>query len=77
MCSTTTIILLNFSQKEDELKMDRGAQVAQVVKCPTLDFCSGHDLVVCKFESSIGCAQSLLGSSVSSLSVPLPPPQSK
>ena len=31
-------------------KINRGAWVAQSVKCPTLGFGSGHDLVVSEFE---------------------------
>ena len=31
--------------------------MAQSVKCPTLDFSSGHDLTVCEFEPHMGlCA---------------------
>ena len=37
----------------------RGAGVAQLVKCLTLDFSSGHDLTVCEMEPHIGlCADS-------------------
>ena len=32
----------------------RGAWVAQSVKLPTLDFGSGHDLMVCGFELHVG-----------------------
>ena len=32
----------------------RGAGVAQLVKCLTLDFGSGRDLTVCDFEPRIG-----------------------
>ena len=31
-----------------------GAWVAQSVKCPTLDFCSVHDLMIRGFEPCIG-----------------------
>ena len=35
----------------------RGAWVAQLVKCLTLDFSSGHDLTVCETEPHVGlCA---------------------
>ena len=37
-----------------------GAWVAQLVKRPTLDFGSGHDLVVCEFEPHVGhCADTV------------------
>ena len=40
--------------------MHGGAQVAQLVKLPTLDFGSGHDLTVHEFEPRIGlCADSV------------------
>ena len=32
--------------------------MAQSVKCPALDFSLGHDLMVCKFEPCIVCADS-------------------
>ena len=32
----------------------RGAWVAQSGKCPTPDFSSGHDLMVCGFEPLVG-----------------------
>ena len=31
-----------------------GAWVAQLIKHPTLDFCSGHDLTVCEIEPCVG-----------------------
>ena len=34
-------------------KMDRGDWVAQLVKCPTLDFGSGHDLTVGEFDPHV------------------------
>ena len=38
----------------------RGAWVAQMVKHPTLDFSSGHDLTVCEFERRVSlCADSV------------------
>nr|XP_060511482.1 uncharacterized protein LOC132692753 [Panthera onca] len=41
------------------LEMRRGAWVAQLVKHPTLDFGSGHDLAVREFEPRVGlCADS-------------------
>ena len=37
----------------------QGASVAQLLKPPTLDFCSGHDLTVHGFETRLGlCADS-------------------
>ena len=33
------------------LENAQGAWVAQLVKCQTLDFSSGHDLMVCEIES--------------------------
>ena len=33
--------------------MDRGTWVAQSVKCPTLDFSSDHDLMVCEFKPHV------------------------
>ena len=32
----------------------QGAWVAQLVKHPTLDFSSGHDLTVCETEPHVG-----------------------
>ena len=41
------------------LRRERGAWVAQAVKCPTLDFSSGHDLTVHELEPHVGlCADS-------------------
>ena len=38
----------------------RGIWVAQSVKPPILDFCSGHDLTVCGFKPRIGlCTDSV------------------
>ena len=34
--------------------MFKGAWVAQSVKCPTLDFSSGHNLMVHEFEPHVG-----------------------
>ena len=50
--------------------------MAQVVKHPTLDFGSGHDLAVCGFKPQIGlCADSEDPAWDSlSASLPLPPP---
>ena len=43
--------------RHDGIIKDLG--VAQLVKCPTLDFGSDHDLTVCEFEPRIGlCADS-------------------
>ena len=45
--------------KKKNHKVLRGAWVAQLVKCPTLDFCSGHDLTVGGIEPHDGlCADS-------------------
>ena len=42
-----------------EVQKMRGAWVAQSVEHPTLDFGSGHDLMVCEFEPRVGlCADS-------------------
>ena len=49
--------------------------MAQSVKCPTLDFCSGHDLMVCEIETykgSVLAASSLLGIVSLPLSLPVP-----
>ena len=50
--------------------------MAQSAKRPTLDFGSGHDLMVCEFEPYVGlCADSVgpaWGSLSSSLSLPFP-----
>ena len=54
--------------------MIRGAWVAQLVKRPTLDFNSGHDLTVSGLEphgSWVLTAQSLLGFSPSLSAPPL------
>ena len=46
--------------KDDIKKNKRGSWVAQLVKCQTLDFGSGHDLIVREIEPHIGLkAQSL------------------
>ena len=38
----------------------RGIWAAQSVKCSTLDFGSGHNLMVCEFKSHVGlCADSV------------------
>ena len=53
--------------------------MAQLVKCPTLDLGSGHDLAVGGFEPHVGlCADSSepVGDS-GSVSLPLPPPLSQ
>ena len=43
--------------RHDGIIKDLG--VAQLVKCPTLDFGSDHDLTFCEFEPPIGlCADS-------------------
>ena len=51
------------------------AWMAQLVKCPTLDFGSGHYLTVCEFERYIGLyadTVGLLGILSPSPSLPLP-----
>ena len=55
----------------------QGGSVAQLVKCLTLDFGSGHDLMVCEIEPSVGlCADSAEPAWDSlSLSFCLSPPQ--
>ena len=52
----------------------RGAWVAHSVKCPTLDFSSGHDLTVREFEPHVGlCADSTVVGILSlPFSLPLP-----
>ena len=49
--------------------------MAQSVKCPTLDFGSGHDLTVCEFEPCVtfctDSAEPAWDSLSSSLSLPL------
>ena len=32
----------------------RGAWVVQSIKCPTLDFGSDHDLMICDIDSHVG-----------------------
>ena len=45
--------------KEIKKKTVGGAWVAQLVKCLTLDFGSGHDLTVCEIRPHLGlCADS-------------------
>jgi len=44
--------------------------VAQSIKCPTLDFCSGHDLRVVGLSLASG---SVVGNLLEILSLPLPP----
>ena len=51
----------------------RGTWVSQSVKRLTLDFGSGHDLIVCEFEPSIGVSVEPAWDSLSlPLSLPLP-----
>ena len=49
--------------KVKKTSTNRSACMAQLVKCPTLDFSSGHDLVVCGFKpcGPAQSVQSLLG----------------
>ena len=53
-----------------------GTQVAQLVKRPTLDFGSGHDLAVCVIEPRVGLCAGNEGSAWYSLfpSPSAPPP---
>ena len=52
--------------KEQKRKRQWGAWVVQLVKHPTLDFTSGHNLVVCGIESHIRlCAKQALSLSLS------------
>ena len=54
--------------------MEWGACVAQLVKCRTLDFGSGHDLMVCETELCVGlCTDGVepVCDSLSPLSAPL------
>ena len=37
-----------------ESLLNQGAWVAQLVKCPTFDFGSGHDLGICESEPCVG-----------------------
>ena len=56
--------------------MSRGAWVAQLVKCPTLDSGSGHDLAVCEIKPCVGLsadvAEPAWESLSPSLSIPSP-----
>ena len=71
---------LEVNVKLDHLKIDksfenRGAWVAQLVKCPIHGFGSGYHLAVCGLETHIGVrdVRSLLGILPLPLSWPLPP----
>ena len=61
------------------LKMPiRGHWVAQLVKRPTLNFCSGHDLRVIRLSPALGSTLGVEPSQDSlSPSVPLHPPNNK
>ena len=48
--------------------------VAQSVECPTLDFSSGHDLVVREFEPHVGLCTDSVGPAWDSLSPSLSAP---
>ena len=48
----------------------RGAWVAQLVKSPTLDFDSGHELMVCEFKLRIGLCADSVETAWDSLSLP-------
>ena len=56
---------------------NRGAWVAQPVKCLILDFGSGHDLTVCGFEPHVGLCADSVEPAWDSLSVSLPFPCSR
>ena len=45
--------------------------MAQLVKRPTLDFNSGHDLAVCEFKPNVGLALLTVQSLLGILSLPL------
>ena len=49
-----------------------GAWVAQLAKCLTFDFGSGHDLAVCEVEPHVGLCTDSMQSAWDSLSLPLP-----
>ena len=52
---------------------DRGAWVAQLVECPTLDLGSGHDLTARELEPRIWlCADGVTEGSCLPLSLPFP-----
>ena len=51
-----------------------GAWVARSVKCPTLDFGSGHDLIVRGFEPHIGLCAVSAEPAWNSISPPLSAP---
>ena len=48
----------------------RGTWVAQSVKCLTVDFCSGHDLMVRKIEAHVGLCTDSVEPAWDSLSAP-------
>ena len=50
----------------------RGAWMALLVKCSTLDFGSGHDLTVCEFEPYIRLCAESVEPAWDSRSLPLP-----
>ena len=52
----------------------RGAWMALLVKCSTLDFGSGHDLTVREFEPHVKLCTGCVESAWDSLSPSLPPP---
>ena len=65
---TVEFLAQRFSRCQQHLKyktyQNRGVLVAQVVKCPILDFGSGHDLMVHEIKPHIGLslsAPNLLG----------------
>ena len=52
--------------------LSRGTWMAQLVKCLTLDFSSGHDLMVHEFEPHIGLCADRAEPAWDPLSLPLP-----
>ena len=58
-----------------EKKISQGTWVAQSGKCPTLDFGSGHDLMVCGIVSCVGLCNDSTEPAWDSLSpLSAPPP---
>ena len=55
-----------------KLALGGGSWVAQSVKRQTLDFSSGHDLMVCEFEPCIRLCADSMEPAWDSLSLPLP-----
>ena len=54
------LVLEAFESSQEEKNLyNRGARVAQSVKCPTLDFGSGHDFRVMRLSLMLGSALSM------------------